>query len=339
MVQLAMPYVDKTPDLDSRLEFIDTLLEVSEGKIYVELERASLTMQKCKIYETEKNDPKKAAEVVQDLQVETYGSISRKEKTEYILEQMRVFLKTRDPGFFLRAKIRSKHIGEKTLKLFPDLAIVYYRLLLEIYHQEEDFLELTRSLMSVKGLLENEKVESQKQIDKVITEAVVAVILAPSNEDQVTLMTSMNSDAKIEENQKCKKLLEMFTTYEIIKWPFDSVAIKKFIEEFKFSTEYGDSSTIEETFHKRTIQHNIRVIARYYTDIRMTRLAEFLGVDVETMEKHVSEMVVGNEVHAKIDRLGGTVCFTKAPVACEKVNEWSQDLDKLVHLLESTCQP
>merc|ERR1719270_1438492 len=102
-------------------------------------------------------------------------------------------------------------------------------------------------------------------------------------------MQSMNKDAKIEENVKCKKLLEMFTTYEIIKWPFDSSEIKKFVETFKFSTSYGDSSTIEKTFHKRTIQHNIRVIARYYTDIRMKRLAEFLGVDNETMEKHVSE--------------------------------------------------
>ena len=47
-------------------------------------------MRKLELFEKEKGDVKGAAEVVKDLQVETFGSVERRQKTEYIIEQMRV---------------------------------------------------------------------------------------------------------------------------------------------------------------------------------------------------------------------------------------------------------
>jgi 26S proteasome regulatory subunit N5 len=106
LIQECISYIKQTPDISSRISFIDTLLTVSEGKIYLELERARLTMQKCQIFEYEKKDLRKAVEIVQDLQVETFNSVKQREKTKYIIEQIRLFLSIQDPGFFLRAKIR-----------------------------------------------------------------------------------------------------------------------------------------------------------------------------------------------------------------------------------------
>jgi hypothetical protein len=49
------------------------------GKIYVENERARLTHRLAKMKE-EEGDLQEAARILQELQVETYGSMERKEK-------------------------------------------------------------------------------------------------------------------------------------------------------------------------------------------------------------------------------------------------------------------
>lgn len=332
LVQTCVNYLDDTPDVDTKLSLMDALLAVAEGKIYLELERARLTMQKCSVIENDKGDVIAAADVIKDLQVETYGSIERREKTQYILEQMRVFLACRDPAFFIRAKIRSNHIGPKTLAAFPDLALKYHEYQLEIHHQEEDYLEMTKALLKARELAEN-----QKEKDGVASEAVIACILAPYSEEQHKLLQSLNKDSTIEEIPFCKKLLHLFTTYEIIVWPFEDNAVFGFVENFSFSTKYGSSDSNLELFHTRTVQHNIRVVAKYYTDIQMNRLATFLNVGIEEMEKYLSEMVVAGEVHAKIDRLEQSIRFKKKPSPQEIVSNWGDNVDSLVHKIENTC--
>lgn len=91
MVQECCTYVDKMPDKETKIKLIETLRTVTEGKIYVEVERARLTHRLAKIKE-EDGDISGAAAVMLELQVETYGSMSRLEKASLILEQMRLCL-------------------------------------------------------------------------------------------------------------------------------------------------------------------------------------------------------------------------------------------------------
>ena len=51
-----------------------------------------------------------AANILQELQVETYGSMEKREKVEYILEQMRLCLAKKD---YIRTQIISKKISVK----------------------------------------------------------------------------------------------------------------------------------------------------------------------------------------------------------------------------------
>lgn len=55
-----------------------------------------------------------AASVLQELQVETYGSMEKREKVEYLLEQIRLCLAKRD---FVRMQIISKKVS---VKFFED---------------------------------------------------------------------------------------------------------------------------------------------------------------------------------------------------------------------------
>merc|ERR1711976_694632 len=116
-IQECVSYIKQISNVTTKLCLIDALLIVTDGKIYLELERARLTMQKCQIFEHEKKNLKKAAEVIEDLQVETFNSVKQRERTKYIMEQIRLFLSTEDPSFFLRAKIRINNNKSKTLKI------------------------------------------------------------------------------------------------------------------------------------------------------------------------------------------------------------------------------
>jgi 26S proteasome regulatory subunit N5 len=112
MVQEAMSHLDDTPDMETKLELIDTLRTVTEGKIFVEVERARLTRMLSKIKEDEgKID--EAADILQELQVETFGSMEKREKTDFILEQMRLLLAKRD---YTRTQIMSKKINTRFFK-------------------------------------------------------------------------------------------------------------------------------------------------------------------------------------------------------------------------------
>merc|ERR1711879_981346 len=65
--------------------------------------------------------------------------------------------------------------------------------------------------------------------------------------------------------------------------------------------------------------------------------ATFLNVTLEEMEKYLSEMVVAEEVHAKIDRLEQSIRFKKKPSPQEVVTGWSKNIDHLIHKIENTC--
>ena len=55
----------------------------------------------------------------------------------------------------------------------------------------------------------------------------------------------------------------------------------------------------------RVTEHNILVVCKYYSRIRLARLAQLLDLPVAEAERHLSNMVVGGALSAKIDRPAG----------------------------------
>jgi 26S proteasome regulatory subunit N5 len=127
MVQECVTYVDNTPDKETKIKLIDTLRTVTEGKIYVENERARLTKVLADIREAD-GDVLNAANIMEALQIETYGTMEKREKVEFILEQMRLCLAKQD---LVRTQIISKKINTKFFadKEQDDLKLKYYNLM------------------------------------------------------------------------------------------------------------------------------------------------------------------------------------------------------------------
>ena len=72
-VQEAMTFIDAAPDQATKLELIETLRQVSAGKIFVEIERARLTMMLARMKEAEGNISA-ASDTLQEIQVRLHGS-------------------------------------------------------------------------------------------------------------------------------------------------------------------------------------------------------------------------------------------------------------------------
>merc|ERR1719181_1152195 len=123
MVHLAMSWLEKL-DKEKKVELIGTLNDVTGGKIFVEVEKARLTAMLAKMKE-EEGKAEEAADLLQEVQVETFGAMERREKTEYILNQMRLVLAKKD---YIRTQIISKKLNAKLLEDedFQDLKVQYY---------------------------------------------------------------------------------------------------------------------------------------------------------------------------------------------------------------------
>lgn len=89
-----------------------------------------------------------------------------------------------------------------------------------------------------------------------------------------------------------------------------------------------------EDLRKRVIEHNVRVIAKYYTRIQMSRLTELLDLAEDETEKYISELVTSKTVYAKIDRPARIVSFAKPRDADDVLNEWSHNMKSLLGHLE-----
>ena len=89
---------------------------------------------------------------------------------------------------------------------------------------------------------------------------------------------------------------------------------------------------------KQLIQHNLRVIEKYYSRIRLQRLAELVGVSNQRAESEICDMVVNKRVHAKINRLEGIVVFLhKKQGVNDKLTNWNNDIKTTLDKIEYTC--
>ncbi len=105
------------------------------------------------------NDILEAAKILQEVQVETYGSMDKREKLEFILYQMKIMIKKSD---FVRLYIISKKINENNLgdDAIADIKINFYSYLAIYHNHESNYYEASRcyriiweTLLSTKKLI------------------------------------------------------------------------------------------------------------------------------------------------------------------------------------------
>jgi len=333
MVQEAVTYVEKFTDKGQRSELIETLRTVTEGKIYVEVERARLTRILSRMREVE-GKINEACDILQELQVETFGSMEKREKTDFILEQMRLCLAKKD---YTKCQIISKKINTKyfSSKEVDDLKLRYYDLMIEYaLHSDQYFnaCKYCREIFETKSVQEGNP--KYKEIAYYI---IILIILAPYDNEQSNLIHIISQDERLNKIPLYKDLIKLFITNELMRWPkideiYGSALKKTFV--FDVSNEKGKQRWTD--FHKRVTEHNIRVIAKYYTRITTKRLTELLDLPATDAEEFLSRLVVDKTIYAKIDRPAGIINFVPSQTPEALLNSWSRNVNSLLNLMEKT---
>lgn len=135
-------------------------------------------------------------------------------------------------------------------------------------------------------------------------------------------------------------LLKHFTKRELMRWPMVAQAFGPHLcGTDVFDSEKGQSDDSKafqrwQDLRKRVIEHNVRVVAGYYTRIQIPRLTQLLDLDEEETEKYISDLVTAKTIYAKIDRPAKIVSFAKPRDADDVLNEWSGNMKSLLGLLE-----
>jgi len=268
-----------------------------------------------------------AAEILQEVSVETIGSMEQREKLEIVLEQVRLCLANKD---YIRSEIVAKKVTSKQLNMeeLQDLKLVYYTLMIELHSHNDAYLEICKAHDAMYRTKSVQEVEAKWKAS--LSAAITYVALAPYDSDVAAILQRFKADEKTEQLPVFKSLLVSLTTNEIASWPLQAEAdIQKVMGSRK--------KHLMKDFHKRVVQHNIRVISEYYKRITSKRLAELLQLDADVAEEMLSEMVSAQQLFAKIDRCAGTVTFQKKQSPALVLNAWADDVSSLLNLVDKTC--
>lgn len=176
-------------DAANRLKLVETLRTITEGKIFVEVERARVTKMLVDILR-EKGEINEAADTLQEVAVETFGSMERREKVEFILNQMRL---NYERGDFARMNIVSRKINTRFFedKDQHDLKLDYYQQMVLYAVHEKKYLDVCKYCREIYNTpsVQNDAAKAAEALRNVV----VFLVLSPYNNEQSDLMARVEA--------------------------------------------------------------------------------------------------------------------------------------------------
>ena len=136
-----------------------------------------------------------AADVLQEVHVETYGSLSKREKVEFILEQMRLTLGKKDyvRAAIVAGKVSKKHLMEENMEEYK---VKYYTLMAEYHRHDKDAFALAKDyhfIYSTPHILQDDAKWKQA-----LESTVVFLALSPYSNEQQDMLNRVEQDANLE---------------------------------------------------------------------------------------------------------------------------------------------
>ncbi|BAM40542.1 26S proteasome non-ATPase regulatory subunit 12 [Theileria orientalis strain Shintoku] len=329
MVALAKGWLKELQDKEVKAGLFETLNSMTLGKIYLEDQRAELVFSEAKNKEME-GKVSESLGLVQDLEVETFGCLSKMEKVRYILEQMRLNLMV---GDYIRFFIASRKINEKLLDGddFFEEKLRYYEYMVHYYKHEGSIFEVAQShhkrynALNRKLFYDREDRIEKDRIEKikvVLERVLIYLIISPINDETRTYMKKVDE----EEAKNLKKVVLM---NEFFKQFLSDLLVPYPLSQELHSKVTSLLSMDELTMlNDRIVRHNLQVISKYYLKVTLPRLSELLGVNVQKLEEEISNLVYTNNIFAKIDRPAGIVKFGKRQQPEVVLNKWSNSIGK-----------
>jgi 26S proteasome regulatory subunit N5 len=133
---------------------------------------------------------------------------------------------------------------------------------------------------------------------------VIYLLISPYTNEKVDLMHILESlyARNLEENDLLGRFVHKLLTFELM--PLNEQEIETQMSKFEpFLNSTENSKSHMREFIRQLIQHNLRVIEKYYCKIKISTLSRLIGVPEERAEAEICDMVVNKRISAKINRL------------------------------------
>jgi 26S proteasome regulatory subunit N5 len=341
-------------DENSQVRLLETIIKVTEGKIFVEFEYSQAIRKMTEIH-LKNSKYEEAAKLIQDVQIEAFGSLERDYKVDYILFQMKVLLRKEDyiRTLIVSNKIHRNHLNDEGFEL---LKIEFYRLMIEYFLHEKKYLDVSKSykilydfVKEIKSKLanveNNNKEINPKLIDNYIKanksndlvdlfqNYVLYLSICPPELERKNMLNELKIKYKkeLEENKLIFDIVHNHLSDDIILINDDLINNYKNYDIFK-----RKKGELLKLFRKYWIQHNLSIFGKFFSQVHLKRISEMCLVNIDELESELADMVVNDYIFAKINRIEKTVNFQKKKDHHDVLDELNYDLNTMLKGLENT---
>ena len=290
-----------------QINFLKNLLSrVIEGRIYLEDERIDICETLKHLFG---NNISESYEVVKDVPVETFTSISEKKRSHFLFEQIRLSLllhKLEDAELFIR-KVRKGY-----LETCDKITFLNYCILLRV--GQNSFLEASKLFFEL-----NEIDESKRHITLGSLYCIMSSCLTENKNVSIDKKDLLIKFYEFKNNdESMRSYLKKFCTDIIIDF--------NMIEKVQSCVSKYDVIPSSDFLFKSIIEHNFFVVSKFFSKIKIDQAVSLLNINESDLIDFISEMVNEKYSVAKINQKDRIIFFEN------KIwnNKVSKVLEKLV---------
>lgn len=312
-------------------KLVVVLRDIAFGNISLEHEMAKLSRILAFIKENE-GDTSGASDTLKAINVESYGSLSKREKTNFLLEHLRL---TIDNSDYVQTAIVSSKIAYNTISKvgMEEEKVLYFSLMTKYHGHFNDAFELAKDYYEIFHTCN--LLKKQYQWKQALQNTVFFLTLSPYSIDQQSMIKSLSLDPLVHKIVTCRNIIKIFTRREIVN---NGIFYYESFETLNSILKGGMniSKYWKNIFYTRLIQHNIRVVALCYRRIHGNKLAKLLGVNHQDLEPLIADMISNKQICAKIDRPKDIVYFSNSTSSGNTISNWVSSISLLLRLLDKT---
>ena len=335
-------------------DLLNTIIRVTEGKIFVEYEYSQAIRKMTEIYLMD-NNIEEAAKLIQDVQIEAFGSLESDYKIDYILFQMQVLI---EKGDYIRTlivsnKIKRNHLDDEGIEL---LKIRFFRLMILYYVHEKKYLEASKCYKILYDFVKsiNDKlIEVEKDHKEIKPKIIDNYIKVKKENDLVNLFENYvlylsicppELETKNMLNElilKYKKELDINKNilYIVEKRLSDEIILidDNLFSRYKDFEIFKKNADLLKLFRKYWIQHDLSLFEKFFGKIHIERISQMTKVPNDEIENEIADMVVNNYIFARINRIEKIVNFRKKTDHHDVLDNFNYDMDNMLKKIEETC--
>lgn len=344
IAECAVVLHDGSLSKDMEEDVLQRLAHVTESKIHVELEHARFTIELAKLHEAS-GRKRAACDMLRALQIETITNMPRLEKLDALNQQIRLCLELED---YEHAPLVSRKINHRALgrEEAVQQKLIYFVLMRQYYTQRRSFFNVARCWYET-YLTVKDTDEKQAALGNMVVHYLISEHASAKEIEDMAECTAFSPDTKWQDRTAaitgmCTKLsdLEDLPSLFFLVQRFNSIELireKASREIFELCATHPELAAFPERqqlLHDRSSEHDLMVIARFYTRIPLERLAALVGLTPAHTEAFLMAMVANKSLYAKMDRVDGLVVFEARKNTADVMASWNAAVERSVALLD-----